>query len=44
MHRLHLRPDVWRRGLRWKTRDAIPMLVRRSMSGELALDHFITHK
>ncbi|CAE8587091.1 unnamed protein product [Polarella glacialis] len=28
----------------WKTRDAIPMLVERSMKGEIALDHFITHR
>jgi S-(hydroxymethyl)glutathione dehydrogenase/alcohol dehydrogenase len=28
----------------WKTRDAIPMLVDKYMGGELALDHFITHR
>jgi S-(hydroxymethyl)glutathione dehydrogenase/alcohol dehydrogenase len=28
----------------WKTRDAIPMLVERSHKGEIALDHFITHR
>ena len=27
----------------WKTRDAIPMLVKRSMNGEIPIDHFITH-
>ena len=27
----------------WKTRDAIPMLVERSLKGEIALDHFVTH-
>lgn len=28
----------------WKTRDAIPMLVNRSMAGEIPIDHYITHK
>jgi len=28
----------------WKTRDAIPMLVERSLKGEIHLDHFITHE
>ena len=28
----------------WKTRDAIPMLVQRAMRGEIAVDHFITHR
>jgi S-(hydroxymethyl)glutathione dehydrogenase/alcohol dehydrogenase len=28
----------------WKTRDAIPMLVEKEMKGELAVDHFITHR
>lgn len=28
----------------WKTRDAIPMLVNKSMAGEIPIDHFITHK
>lgn len=27
----------------WKTRDAIPMLVEKSMRGEIVLDHYITH-
>jgi S-(hydroxymethyl)glutathione dehydrogenase/alcohol dehydrogenase len=28
----------------WKTRDAIPMLVEKSLKGELVVDHFITHR
>jgi len=28
----------------WKTRDAIPMLVDKSMRGELNVDHYITHR
>ena len=28
----------------WKTRDAIPALVQRMQSGEIPLDHFITHR
>jgi len=28
----------------WKTRDAIPKLVDRSMTGEINVDHFITHR
>jgi len=28
----------------WKTRDAIPMLVEKSMKGEIPLDHFVTHR
>merc|ERR1711918_138134 len=28
----------------WKTRDAIPMLVNKSMKGEIKLDHFVTHR
>jgi len=28
----------------WKTRDAIPMLVEKHMRGEIALDHFVTHR
>jgi S-(hydroxymethyl)glutathione dehydrogenase/alcohol dehydrogenase len=28
----------------WKTRDAVPELVRKNMAGELDIDHFITHK
>ena len=27
----------------WKTRSDVPMLVNRYMSGELPVDHFITH-
>lgn len=27
----------------WKTRDAIPMLVEKTLKGELKVDHFITH-
>jgi len=27
----------------WKTRDAVPMLVEKALSGEIPLDHFITH-
>lgn len=27
----------------WKTRDAVPMLVNKAISGEIPLDHFITH-
>ena len=28
----------------WKTRDAIPMLVERTLKGEIKVEHFITHK
>jgi len=28
----------------WKTRDAIPMLVEKSMKGDLNVDHFVTHR
>jgi len=28
----------------WKTRDAIPMLTDKMMKGEIAVDHFITHR
>merc|ERR1712025_1123171 len=28
----------------WKTRDAIPMLVNKAMKGDIALDHFVTHR
>merc|ERR1712048_6044 len=28
----------------WKTRDAIPMLVEKSMKGEIVLDHYVTHR
>jgi len=28
----------------WKTRDAIPMLVKKALSGEIALDHYVTHE
>jgi S-(hydroxymethyl)glutathione dehydrogenase/alcohol dehydrogenase len=28
----------------WKTRDAIPMLVEKSMKGDIPLDHFVTHQ
>ena len=27
----------------WKTRDAIPMLVERTIKGELKVDHYVTH-
>lgn len=27
-----------------KTRDAVPMLVNKAISGEIPLDHFITHQ
>ena len=27
----------------WKSRSAVPKLVERSMSGELPVDHYITH-
>jgi len=28
----------------WKTRDAIPMLVEKNLSGEIPVDHYITHE
>ena len=28
----------------WKTRDAVPMLVNKALSGEIPVDHFITHR
>ena len=28
----------------WKTRDAVPMLVEKSLSGEIKLGHFVTHE
>ena len=28
----------------WKTRDAIPMLVEKTLKGEIPLEHFITYE
>jgi len=27
----------------WKTRDAVPMLVEKTLKGEIVVDHFVTH-
>ena len=28
----------------WKTRDAVPMLIERTLKGEIKVDHFVTHE
>lgn len=37
------RPTVHCALARWKTRDAVPMLVEKALNGEIKLEHFITH-